>query len=81
MKDNTFMLAFIFMRHKILLWKWLLTTEKLTLLGRLRTTKSPLFKIQIQPKQTVRDIAYVCTERIFDGRPFMCIKIFLKNLI
>ena len=36
------------------------------------------YYVQIQPKQTVRGITYVCTERIFDSRLLMYNKIFLK---
>ena len=35
-------------------------------------------KVQIRQKETVRVINYVCTERIFDSRPSMYDKIFLK---
>ena len=38
-------------------------------------------KVQIQPKKPVRGITYVSTERIFDSRPFMCKKTFLKKLL
>ena len=38
-----------------------------------------IFVVKLQSKYTVRVITYVCTERIFDNRPFMYIKKFLKN--
>ena len=38
-------------------------------------------KIQLQSKWTVRVITYVCTERIFDSRPFMYNKLFLNKLL
>ena len=40
-----------------------------------------MIKLQIQPKQTVRSITYVCTEPIFDSRLFMYNKIFLEKLL
>ena len=41
----------------------------------------PTSDIQIQPKLTVRGIAYLCPERTFDSQLLMYNKIFLKKLL